>query len=299
MSDQISISKTLSIRNCGFDEYWLQNEIEKDPSILGLGDLEVVRREKQQSSGGKLDFLLEDPTSDEMYEVEVMLGATDESHIIRALEYWDLERHRWPKRSHTAVLVAEKINRRFFNVIQLLSLTIPVIAIQVNIVEAGGKRVLHFTTILDTYEEPEVASRKKSQTPSDELVDENYWKKNVPWTYSHAKQFEKIASPVIGKLESTFHEDAIRLRYNGEVFFRLNKRNVRYETKKTAFYTWLKNETKPATTSLLEKKHVPFTLKRYDAKWQTLRFEIEQDFIQENPEIFKKIAVLVKESWQN
>jgi hypothetical protein len=299
MADQITISKTLSIRDCGMNEDWLQSKIETDPSILGLGDLEVVRREKKQSSGGRLDFLLEDSADGSMYEVELMLGETDASHIIRTIEYWDLERRRWPKRSHTAVLVAENINRRFFNVIQLLSITIPIVAIRANIVEADGKRILNFTTVLHAYEEPEHEGRKQAETTSDKVVDEQYWKKIAPWTLAHAKLFEKIVSPIIGKLESTFHEDAIRLRCNGEVFFRLNKRNIRYEAKKTAFYTWLRNEVKPATTSLLDKNHVPYTLKRYDAKWQTLRFEVEQDFIQENPEIFRKIAELVKKSWQN
>ncbi len=55
-----------------------------------------------------------------------MLGETDASHIIRTIEYWDLERRRWPKRPHTAVLVAENMERRFFNVIQLLTFTIPI-----------------------------------------------------------------------------------------------------------------------------------------------------------------------------
>src|SRR5260370_480998 len=61
MPDPIAISKTLSIRECGYDEYWLQDQIAADPGILGLGELEVVRREKLQSSGGKLDILLKEP----------------------------------------------------------------------------------------------------------------------------------------------------------------------------------------------------------------------------------------------
>ena len=107
----------MNIRDCGYDENWLQEQIAHDPSILGLGELELVKREKQQSSGGRLDVLLADPDDNSMYEVEVMLGATDETHIIRTIEYWDLEKRRWPQRQHCAVLVAEKITRRFFNVI--------------------------------------------------------------------------------------------------------------------------------------------------------------------------------------
>jgi hypothetical protein len=33
-----------------------------------------------------------------------MLGATDESHIIRCIEYWDIERRRYPAYEHCAVL---------------------------------------------------------------------------------------------------------------------------------------------------------------------------------------------------
>lgn len=90
----IPIAKTLPIREAGFDEYWLQEQIINNPSALELGDLEVISKEKIQSSGGRLDILLKDPEDDKMYEVEVMLGDTDESHIIRTIEYWDNEKFR-------------------------------------------------------------------------------------------------------------------------------------------------------------------------------------------------------------
>jgi len=117
MAENFPVAETLSIRECGFDEKWLQNQIYDNPSILGLGELEVIWREKKQSSGGRLDILIKNPVDDSMYEVEIMLGATDESHIIRTIEYWDLEKKRWPQRQHYAILVAETITRRFFNVI--------------------------------------------------------------------------------------------------------------------------------------------------------------------------------------
>ncbi len=40
----IPIAHTLSIRECGFDEYWLQDQIYNNPSCLGLGDLDVPIR---------------------------------------------------------------------------------------------------------------------------------------------------------------------------------------------------------------------------------------------------------------
>ena len=33
-------------------------------------------------------MLLKDPEDDSMFEVELKLGATDETHIIRTIEYW-------------------------------------------------------------------------------------------------------------------------------------------------------------------------------------------------------------------
>src|SRR5688572_569045 len=79
-----------------FNEAWLQKTIADDPAILGLGEVEVVARERRQDKAGRLDMLLYDRRENTRYEVELMLGATDESHIIRCLEYWDIERRRFP-----------------------------------------------------------------------------------------------------------------------------------------------------------------------------------------------------------
>ena len=148
MSEKVMIAQQILIRDVGFNEYWLQDQIYENPACLGLGELDAIAKERQQSSGGRLDLLLKNPEDDTMYEVEVMLGETDETHIIRTIEYWDNEKRRWPQRQHFAVLVAEHVNRRFFNVIHLLSYSIPIIAIQASLLEADGKRGLFFTRIL-------------------------------------------------------------------------------------------------------------------------------------------------------
>ncbi len=64
-----------------------------------------------------LDLLLQDPDTNRRYEVELQLGPTDESHIIRTIECWDIERKRYPQYDHCAVIVAEDITSRFLNVI--------------------------------------------------------------------------------------------------------------------------------------------------------------------------------------
>jgi len=91
-----------------------------------------------------LDILLKNPEDDTMYEVEVMLGETDETHIIRTIEYWDNEKRKWPQRQHYAVLVAENITRRFFNVIQLFSHSIPIIGIQANLIEVNDQKICKY-----------------------------------------------------------------------------------------------------------------------------------------------------------
>ena len=102
-----------------FTEKWLQDRIADDPTILGLGEAILLDRERHQEGTGRLDLLLTNPEQDRRYEVELMLGATDESHIIRCIEYWDIERRRYPGYEHCAVLIAEDITSRFLNVIAL------------------------------------------------------------------------------------------------------------------------------------------------------------------------------------
>ena len=97
----------------------MQARILEDPALLGLGDVEVRDTERVQPGGGRLDMLLYDSLGKTRYEVELQLGATDESHIIRAIEYWDVERRRYPQYEHVAVIIAEEITGRFFNVISL------------------------------------------------------------------------------------------------------------------------------------------------------------------------------------
>jgi hypothetical protein len=209
MKDDLPVTTVKSLSDCNRDEYWLQDKIYEDPSILALGDLEVVGKEKVQSSGGRLDLLLKNPEDDSMFEVEVMLGETDESHIIRTIEYWELEKRRWPKRSHTAVLVAESINTRFFNVVQLLSQSVPIIGIQVSVIELAQQIGLHFTTMINSYQEPEV----ESDSPQ---VDEEYWKTEHPETLVFAKTYATLAESLLENVKLGFSQNYIALTICGQ-----------------------------------------------------------------------------------
>jgi uncharacterized protein DUF5655 len=74
---------------------------------------------------------------------------TDEAHIIRTLEYWDIERKRYPQYDHTAVIVAEDITSRFLNVIALFNGFIPLVALQVATLRIADHVSLVFTKVLD------------------------------------------------------------------------------------------------------------------------------------------------------
>ena len=131
------------------NERWLNERLQDDPSLLGLGDLQAISSERRQPSGGRLDLLLRDPESLARYEVEIQLGSTDETHLVRTIEYWDIERRRYPQYEHTAVIVAEDITSRFLNVISLFNRFIPLIAIQLRGVEVNGAFTLIATRVLD------------------------------------------------------------------------------------------------------------------------------------------------------
>ena len=192
-------AERLSIKK-HYNEKWLQDRVEEDPSILGLGDLNIVERERKQSTGGRIDFLLYDPETQTMYETEIMLGSTDESHIIRTIEYWDIERRRFPNKDHRAVLVAEDITNRFFNVISLMNRSIPIIAIQLSALKIDDKIVLDATTVLDTYESPE------DDQDLGETADRAYWEKR-----SNPKSMA-LMDQMIAMIESEY--ESPRVAYN-------------------------------------------------------------------------------------
>ena len=169
---ELKTLERISIKNHPeINEDAIQKFIFDNPAVLGLGDLTPLQRERVQPSGGRIDILLIDDDSNR-YEVEIQLGATDPSHIIRTIEYWDTEKKRYPQYDHCAVIVAEEITGRFMNVISLFNGSIPLIAIQLSAYKTGDDITLIFTKIIDrielgTEEEEELAP-----------TDRNYWETN-------------------------------------------------------------------------------------------------------------------------
>lgn len=214
MTHEVKKATPVRLRAFGLDERWLQDRIEEDPSILGLGDIQLMRREKSQPTGGRIDFVMYDPDQELRFEVEVMLGTLDESHIIRTIEYWDIERQRYPAYDHRAVIVAEEITARFFNVIRLLNRAVPLIAIQLNALTVDDAIVLHFTKVLDVYQEAEVEDEVAGGQ-----VDRRYWEKRA--SAGSLEALDKILSLVQSSISTprvTYNKNHIALGTTGVNF---------------------------------------------------------------------------------
>ena len=217
-------------RHSEFNEKWVQARIAEDPTILGLGDLILKDEERIQAGAGRLDLLLQDPEVNLRYEVEVQLGATDESHIIRTIEYWDIERKRYPRYDHVAVLVAEDITSRFLNVISLFNGFIPLIALQMNALKIGDSVALVFTKVLDQF----TLGLVEEDEEVTEVTDRAYWeKRGSKETVALVDELLKILHEFDPAPELKYNKFYIGLARNGQsdnyVIFRAKKQFVRME----------------------------------------------------------------------
>ena len=212
------------------DEKWVQERIGEDPTILGLGDLILKDKERMQPHAGRLDLLLQDAESNHRYEVEIQLGATDESHIIRTIEYWDIERKRYPQYDHTAVIVAEDITSRFLNIISLFNGTIPLVAVQMKALKYGDKVSLIYTTVIDQTKLGMVDEDEEVQ----EITDRPYWEnRGSKATLVMVDELIEIIKKIDPALELKYNKFYIGLAKEGKpsnfVVFRPKKNFLRLE----------------------------------------------------------------------
>jgi len=196
-----------------FGERWVQDRIAEDPAILGLGaDLVLRDKERIQPSARRLDLLFQDMESDRRYEVEVQLGPTDESHIIRTIEYWDIERRRYPQYDHCAVIIAEDITSRFLNVIGLFNGFIPLIAIQMTALQFDDQIALMFTKVMD-----ELPLGLEDEAEVAEVADRVYWE------MKGTRATVALADELLTVLQS--FDPALSLKYN-KYYVGLARNNV-------------------------------------------------------------------------
>lgn len=205
-------AKTISLKTHPvYNEKWLQTLLAEDPGLLGLGELAVKDVERRQPRAGRLDLLLSDPETHTRYEVEIQLGATDEAHIIRTIEYWDIEKSRYPQYEHVAVIVAEDITSRFLNVINLFNKAIPLIAVQMQALEVNGVLTLNATTVFDLMR----LATDEEDEPGQE-ADRNYWlQRGSPATVAIADDVLALVNEVVHGMELKYNKHYIGLARGG------------------------------------------------------------------------------------
>lgn len=212
------------------DEKWLQARIAENPKLLGLGDLILKDKERPQPRAGRLDLLLQDPESLRRYEVEIQLGKTNETHIIRTIEYWDIERRRYPQYDHCAVIVAEDVTSRFLNVISLFNGFIPLIAIKLQAIRVANEVGLIFTKVLDELPLGLLEDDEEVQEPTNR----SYWEaKGSPETVKLADRMLGMIHEFAPGYELKYNKHYIGLAQNGQannfVAFRPQKKAIRFE----------------------------------------------------------------------
>jgi hypothetical protein len=246
------------------NEKWVQERIAEDPSILDLGDLVLKDKERTQPRAGRLDLLLQDADTDRRYEVEVQLGRTDESHIIRTIEYWDIERKRYPQYDHCAVMVAEDISSRFLNVIGLFNSTIPLIAIQMNAFRIGDQVALVFNTVLGELSRGLVDEDEEVQ----ESADRGYWESRA------SKDTLGMTDQLLAVLQQW--DPKLELKYN-KFYIGLAKDSapdnfVSFRPKRTFLRVEARIVQSEETDSQLEEAGLD--LMPYDKKWGKYRIRL-------------------------
>lgn len=269
-------------------ESWIQEQIANDPSILGLGDLILKDKERMQPRAGRLDLLLQDADTNRRYEVEVQLGKTDEAHIIRTLEYWDIERKRYPQYDHCAVIIAEDITSRFLNVISLFNGSIPFIAIQMNAFKFGDDIALIFTKIMDEMQLGLVDEDEEIR----EVTDRDYWlKRGTIETVKLADDVLEIIKEFTPSIELKYNKFYIGLAQDGQPY---NFSIVR--PMKKVLNIEIKLPLSEETQSIID--DAGFDDMGYDKKWGNYRLRLTKTDIKAKREILKSLIELAYKSFK-
>ena len=138
---QLSPGSPARSRGGANTEQSLVERISEDPTVLGLGDLDLKRASWRSR---QISLLLESPAESVLFVVELQLGPTDDRHIMRVMERWLTERKRQRLSRCFAVLVGEEIAPRYVNILKLISRAVPLLALKMEPSEGSEGTSLRF-----------------------------------------------------------------------------------------------------------------------------------------------------------
>jgi len=266
-----------------YNEKWVQKLIADDPAILGLGDLVLRDQERIQPRAGRLDLLLQDRETKRRYEVELQLGSTDETHIIRTIEYWDIERKRYPQYDHCAVLIAEDVTSRFLNVISLFNGLAPFIAIQMQALKIGDSVTLIFTKVMDEMTRGLVDEDEDAEAAP---TDRSYWEQKASKaTVSLADDLLAIVKQFDPVLALKYNKFYIGLARDGQAY-----NFVTFRPRKGHMLLGLKLPESEDINQKIEKAGID-TLE-YDKRWTTYRLQLSKADVSNKAEVLKDLMRL-------
>ena len=270
--------------NPDITEKIIQDIIAENPSIIGLGDLVLKDKERILPKSGRLDLLMQDPESSRRHEIELQLGKTDESHIIRTIEYWDIERKRYPQYDHCAVIIAEEITSRFLNVISLFNGSIPLIAIQMKAYKFDDQIGLIFNTVLDESRLGLVDEDEEVQ----EITNRDFWlKRGTEDTLKMADEILEIVNSITPGYALKYNKFYIGLAKDGQpdnfAICRPKKNYMRIE---------LRIPKSTEMDNIIEKSALEEM--DYDSRWGRYRIRLNKGDIKKHHDVIKNFLTLAK-----
>ena len=199
---------------------------------------------------------------------------------MRTLEYWDIEKKRYPQYDHTAVIVAEEITGRFLNVISLFNGFIPIVAIQMRAIKLGDQISLIFTKVLEATRLGLVDEDEEQI----EVTDRNYWEeRGSKKTLEMADELLPLIQSIAPDLSFKYNKFYIGMagangKVNNFVVMKPQKNSLRVE---------LRLEKSEATQKKLD--DAGLELINYDARWGYYTIRLTKDDITKHQPVLKEL----------
>jgi len=158
--------------------------------------------------------------------------------------------------------------------VQLLSLSVPIIGIQANMLEVSGVRGLHFNKVIDSYEEPEEVETQP--------YDENYWIKNYAGSLECARWYRALLEKLYGEVPAKYFEWYISFSIGGVARVWVNRR----KNNRATISVKVGKEKLQETTDYLNGKGIPFTTQA----WGSANFNVDLQQLKDNAEAHEWLA---------
>lgn len=254
-------------------ERHIQDIIAANSKILGLGeklgeDLILVGKEINQKKAGRIDLLFQDKISNKIFEVEIQLGRLDESHLLRAIGYWNIERKKYPHYDHSAVVIAEKITPKMLDLIELLKGIVSVIVLKMTAFEKeNGIICLEFDRIYEN-------KRNDTENDSGSVVKSEYKPFKESAIYFGENRASETAKEIVNKIYGFLRE------INPSMKIYYTKNYIGFKKEYEDQFVWIEPRCARVDKSMLNQSNEKETkVKVYKESHSFVFIEVQKDVI--------------------